>query len=164
MKEMCSESKSVFLLPSLLFSDPEPHCVQTVLGSCVAVCLYDEQRKQGGINHYMMPWWNGSGLASPKYGDIAVENLIQQMIAIGSHKKNLIAKLFGGASQHDHSSSIFQIGERNISTAEKILHEHRISVVARSVGGSLGRKIVYHTGSGKVFLKYLNGIHSEQSS
>lgn len=161
MKETCSESKSIYLLPSLLFAHTEAHCVQTVLGSCVAVCLYDKQLKQGGINHYMMPWWDGAGLASPKYGDVAVESLVDQMLALGSLKKNLIAKVFGGASQHEHTSTIFQIGARNIATAERVLNEQGIPILAKSVGGSLGRKLVYHTGSGKVFLKYLGGVHSE---
>lgn len=161
MKETCSESKSVYLLPSLLFAHTEPHCVQTVLGSCVAVCLFDTVLKQGGINHYMMPWWDGVGLASPKYGDVAVESVIDQMLSLGSNKRNLIAKVFGGASQHEHCSTIFQIGARNIVTAEKILAEQSIPIVANSVGGVLGRKLVYHTGSGKVFLKYLGSVSSE---
>ena len=63
-----------YLYPSALFVKKEGHMVTTVLGSCVAVCLYDKVMGIGGINHYMLPFWNGNELASPKYGNIAIEN------------------------------------------------------------------------------------------
>ena len=55
-----------FLYPAALFVNKRPHQVTTILGSCVAVCLYDAKLRQGGINHFMLPFWNGQGLASPK--------------------------------------------------------------------------------------------------
>ncbi|HEX2974864.1 MAG TPA: chemotaxis protein CheD, partial [Bacteroidales bacterium] len=61
------EPASHFLYPSTLFVSREPVIVNTILGSCVAVCLYDTLLKYGGINHYMLPLWNGQGLASPKF-------------------------------------------------------------------------------------------------
>src|SRR6188768_1151183 len=85
-------SGEYFLFPSTLFADRRSHKVQTILGSCIAVCLFDDRLKFGGINHYMMPWWNGKDLPSPKYGDIAVDRLIEKMIALGSVKQNLSAK------------------------------------------------------------------------
>ena len=71
----------VFLAQSQIFSDTRPHRLSTVLGSCVAVCLWDQRLKFGGMNHYMLPMWNGAGLASPKYGNIAIPKLIEQMNA-----------------------------------------------------------------------------------
>lgn len=155
-----AQRKNHFLLPSQLFTDPEPHFVKTVLGSCIAVCLYDDKLKIGGINHYMMPWWNGKGLPSPKYGDIAIEKLVEKMMALGSQKRNLVAKVFGGASQLGNGDSHFQIGARNISTAQKLLTQHAIPTVAMSVGGTLGRQIMYDTGTGKVLVKILERTNS----
>ena len=88
--------KTHFLYPSSLFASNEPHIVSTILGSCVAVCLFDATTKIGGINHYMLPFWNGQGLASPKYGNIAIERLLEKMIALGCKKSNIRAKVFGG--------------------------------------------------------------------
>ncbi len=76
--------KSHYLYPASLFADKEPHVVTTILGSCVAVCLYDSVLNQGGINHYMLPLWTGQGLASPRYGNCAIDRLIERMIAGGS--------------------------------------------------------------------------------
>ena len=67
------EMQKHYLYPSALFAERTPFLVDTILGSCVAVCLYDEHKKIGGINHYMLPLWNGDGLATPKFGNIAIE-------------------------------------------------------------------------------------------
>ncbi len=144
-----------YLYPSALFADTEPYLVDTILGSCVAVCLYDTVKKIGGINHYMLPLWNGNGLASPKYGNIAIEKLIEQMISFGSKKENLQAKIFGGGEVVETSTNMFRIGERNIETAEKLLRESKIKISGKSVGGKKGRKIRFNTHTGVVLMKYI---------
>jgi chemotaxis protein CheD len=130
-----------------------PHLITTVLGSCVAVCIYDPVRKMGGMNHYMLPLWNGEGLASAKYGNIAIEKLISQMEELGSERKNLYAKVFGGASQVNYS---MKIGERNVHVAKTMLNEMRINIVAESLNGEKGRKIIFNTYTGEVRMKYVN--------
>ncbi len=156
------ELKSHYLYPASLFADKEPHVVTTILGSCVAVCLYDQELKQGGINHYMLPLWNGQGLASPRYGNIAIERLIERMVALGSKKDNLKAKLFGGGEVLDTNLDSFHIGQRNIAIAMELLAEHGIPVVAKSVGGKQGRKIEYNTATGEVRHKFIQkSLNSE---
>ncbi|MFO8022562.1 MAG: chemotaxis protein CheD [Perlabentimonas sp.] len=145
-----------FLYPSALFADKKTYRVSTILGSCVAVCIYDPVLKQGGINHFMLPFWNGQGLASPKYGNIAIERLVEKMMQMGSKKSNLKAKVFGGGEVIDTNVSQFHIGERNIQLAFEILEEYRIPVIAKSVGGKLGRKIEFCTGTGEVKQRYIN--------
>lgn len=149
------EIKQHYLYPAALFAEKSPHVVSTILGSCVAVCLYDPKTNQGGINHYMLPLWNGQGLASPKYGNIAIEKLIERMLALGSQKSNLQAKVFGGGEVIETNVASFQIGERNIKIALEILQEHKIPIVAKSVGGKLGRKIEFTTYTGEVRQKYI---------
>lgn len=149
------EIKQHYLYPAALFADGSPHLVSTILGSCVAVCLYDPKTKRGGINHYMLPLWNGQGLASPKYGNIAIERLIERMIALGSLKSDLQAKVFGGGEVIETNVANFQIGERNIKIALEMLSEHKIPIVAKSVGGKLGRKIEFITYTGEVRQKYI---------
>lgn len=126
--------------------------IDTVLGSCVSVCLYDTETKIGGMNHFMLPFWNGDGLASPKFGNIATEKLIEKLISQGAKRDYLIAKLFGGANQ---IKGISDVGLRNIEIARKILRDQGVDVVAESVGGEVGRKILFNTGTGEVFMKFL---------
>ncbi|WP_320051874.1 chemotaxis protein CheD [uncultured Acetobacteroides sp.] len=144
-----------FLYPSALFASAKPHRVVTVLGSCVSVCLWDPILLIGGINHYMLPFWNGNGLASPKYGNIAIEKLIERMLLLGSSKANLRAKVFGGGEVIETNIANFRIGERNIAIAKELLEAHRIPIVAQSVGGKNGRKLMYVTATGEVFQKII---------
>lgn len=132
--------------------EKEPHVVDTVLGSCVAVCLYDDRLKVGGINHYMLPFWNGQGLASPKYGNIAMDKLIEKMELIGSKRTNMIAKVFGGANQMQSSLGV---GQRNVMMVKDYLADARIPIVAENVGGEIGRKIRFNTNNGQVLMKFL---------
>lgn len=150
------EVKTHFLYPATLFASREPYIVNTILGSCVAVCLYDPILNIGGINHYMLPFWNGEGLASPKHGNIATERLIDKMISMGSHKHKLIAKVFGGGEVIDTKISQFHIGERNIQVALQILKEQKIKIAGQSLGGKNGRKIQFNTYTGEVFQRYIN--------
>jgi chemotaxis protein CheD len=139
-----------FLYPSGIYVSREPSNVITILGSCVAVCIFDKVENFGGINHYMLPLWNGQGLASPKFGNIAIHKLIEKMISLGSRKDNLVAKVFGGGNVLEYESHQFMIGERNISIAFDMLKDLNIQIVSQSVGGSLGRKIQFMTSTGEV--------------
>lgn len=129
--------------------------ILTVLGSCVAVCLYDPITKISGMNHYLLPLWNNDGLASPKFGNISIEKLIDAMITVGCERRNIVAKVFGGASPNNfQSGSKLLVGEKNINIAMDLLEKYRIKVVAKDVGGLRGRKIAMNSVTGKVILKY----------
>lgn len=144
-----------FLYPSTLIVSKEPVLINTILGSCVAVCLFDPFMKIGGMNHYMLPYWNGEGLASPKYGNIAIEKLIDKMLQEGSIMSNLTAKVFGGGNIYQIKNYAYNIHERNILIAKSILTEYKIPVVGSCVGGTNGRNIKFHTESGKVMHRYI---------
>jgi chemotaxis protein CheD len=143
-----------YLYPGAIFTHHKPHEVSTVLGSCVSVCLWDSHLKIGGINHFMLPFWNGDGLASPKYGNIAIEKLIEKMMALGSRKTNLAAKVFGGAKQLE-TGNFFNVGERNIAIASELLKEYNIAIASQNTGGDRGRKLIFRTHSGEVFMKFV---------
>lgn len=144
-----------YLMSSNLFASDQPYLIDTLLGSCVAVCLWDSHLKIGGVNHYMLPLWNGEGLASPKYGNIAIEKLLEKMLSLGSRQSRLVAKLFGGAHQFDQGDLTIQIGDRNISVAHSMLNDLRIPVISSDLGGEKGRKIRFYTITGEVWMKYL---------
>ena len=138
-----------------MFASAQPAEVTTILGSCVAVCLWDRYLGIGGINHYMLPTWNGMELASPKYGNIAIERLVEKMLQLGCKKNNLVAKVFGGGEVITVASSTMHIGERNIMVAEDMLQERNIPIIGRSTGGKNGRKIIFNTHTGEVLQCYI---------
>ncbi len=147
-----------FLYPSSFFASKDPYVVKTVLGSCVAVCLWDKTLHYGGINHYMLPYWTGNDLASPKYGNIAIEKLVEKMRFMGCRVEDLEAKIFGGGELIDSidGKSVTQIGERNIEVAKRMLAEYKIPIVSSCVGGKKGRKILFFTDNAEVRHKYLD--------
>jgi chemotaxis protein CheD len=144
-----------YLYPSAIFASIHPHEVSTVLGSCVSVCLWDTRLKFGGINHFMLPLWNGDGLPTPKFGNIALEKLREKMQHLGSSESNLVAKVFGGAKQLEKGKSIFNIGEKNIILAFDLLKEKSIPIISHHVGGEKGRKLKFCTYTGEVLMKLL---------
>jgi len=142
-----------YLYPGALFAEAAPHRVTTVLGSCVAVCLFDPLRGIGGINHFMLPLWNGEGLATPRYGNVAIEALVERLVGFGCLASRLQAKVFGGAAMWDNGNSFIPVGERNIELAWRLLERCAIPVVASDVGGNTSRKIIFFSGSGEVLLR-----------
>ena len=141
-----------FLFPGTIFADHLEYQISTVLGSCVAVCLWDRVVRRGGMNHMMLPFWNGEGLATPKYGNIAMEKLLSKVLSIGCHREHLVAKVFGGANVSGTGLEVFMIGDRNVTLALQMLEDFRIPVVAKDVGGRVGRKIIMNSESGVVMV------------
>jgi chemotaxis protein CheD len=126
--------------------------LKTVLGSCVSVCLWDFRRSIGGMNHYMLDVWNGKSLATPRYGNIAMPQLLELMENHGSRKQDLLAKVFGGSALMGYERA-GGVGERNVNFALEWLEQQRIPVKAQSLGGLQGRKIRFHVDTGLVQMK-----------
>lgn len=152
---MQGDSEKKYIHSGQLFVAVRPTVIHTVLGSCVAVCLYDSIMKISGMNHYLLPLWNNDGLASPKYGNIAIVKLIEAMEAVGCERRNIIAKVFGGASPNNFcSSSSILVGQKNIDIALSILGDYRIKITGSDLAGINGRKITMESMTGKIILKY----------
>ena len=145
-----------YLQPTVIFATNKPIIIQTILGSCVSVCLWDKKLRIGGMNHYMLPFWNGVGLATPKFGNIAIEKLIDKMLSLGSNKKDIVAKTFGGGRIIETTKdSNFQIGSQNIIIAEEMLKSEHIPIISENMGGTFGRKIQFYTNTGVVLHKLI---------
>ncbi|HZS08154.1 MAG TPA: chemotaxis protein CheD [Blastocatellia bacterium] len=143
-----------YLHPGQVFATSEPYAVTTILGSCVAVCLWDARSQVAGINHYMLPLWSRSGHSSPRFGNVAMGQLIRKTLALGAEKECLRAKLFGGACVLAALGSVnSDLGAKNIELARQILNQEGIPVVAEDSGGDFGRKLIFNTVSGSVMVK-----------
>ncbi len=145
----------IFIYPGSLEVTTQPKTLSTILGSCVAVCIWDKKLKFGGMNHFMLPLWNGEGLASPKYGNIAIDKLIRKMINNGSETEDLEAKIFGGGNVIESANNVYRIGERNIEIAYSKLAEYGIKITGSSTGGKLGRKILMNTSNFQILHKFI---------
>ena len=150
---MTAPGEKHFLYPAALYASKKPVLVTTILGTCVALCLYDPVSKIGGINHYMLSHWDGKGLPSAKFGDYANRTLLERMLSLGAEKKFMQAKLFGGLCREQ--GDLFGIGQRNILLGESWLQQLQIPLLARSTGGSSPRKLLYNTQTGMVKMNLL---------
>ena len=152
---MKAELPVFFLKPGELFASGSPYKIKTLLGTCVSICLFDKALKIGGMNHFMLP----SGRPDPdlpaKYGDYALQYLLDELRKLGSKQHSLQAKVFGGADNTTGFARSSKIGERNVETALELLEFEKIQVIAQNTGGNQGRKIFYYTNTGNVYMKFL---------
>ncbi len=149
-----SEMEKYYLYPGKIFFSKESHIVDTILGSCVAVFVWDPVLRFGSVNHYMLPTGNTEKNEPFKYGKSATEELVIRMLKSGSAKNDLRAKIFGG-SDLANPGGAFNIGQRNIKIAQQVLSDEKIPIISYSVGGILGRKVTFNSGSGIVLISYI---------
>jgi chemotaxis protein CheD len=133
----------------------EPKTLMTVLGSCVAVCLWDKLRCVGGMNHFVLPC-DPRGERNARYGDVAVGELVAGLVHLGCRIIDLQAKVFGGAAVLPFGGGE-SVGSSNVRLALRRLRYHRIPVIAQRTGGTLGQQIRFDTRTGEVFFRYLPG-------
>lgn len=143
----------VFLVPGALHWSDRPSVVTTVLGSCVAVCLWDSARRVGGMNHYILPRHRTGEPPTARYGDIAIDRLVEAVGRLGDGPGRLSAKLFGGANVLPFNAERDTVGQQNVALALAQLRRHRIPVVARRTGGESGLLVKFHTHSGLVLVR-----------
>ena len=142
----------VFLAPGSLHCAAVPARVTTILGSCVAVCLWDRRLRVGSINHYLLPHHCG-GEPSLRFGDIAIDMLVEAMLRLGCQPGSLHAKLFGGAAVLGLATGGDPVGDQNVRIALARLCQHGIPVAARDTGGPSGMVIRMLTESGAVMVR-----------
>jgi chemotaxis protein CheD len=144
-----------------VYTSATPSVVETILGSCVSVCLFDKQMKTGGMNHILLPgkadMRNFDGGA--RYGINAMEMLINKLMKLGARRKRLQAKIFGGAHIIQSLQKENSPGLKNIAFVEKFMEIEGIPIVSRDTGGVNGRRIHFYTHSGDVYLKTLPAFH-----
>lgn len=131
--------------------------ITTILGSCIATCLFDVDTGVGGMNHFLLPGVNEGYTSTKSYGLNLMELLINNMIRIGARRNRIRAKIFGGACMHE---GLTDVGAQNIEFARSFLEYEGIYCVGESVGGVLGRRIRFFPGSGKVQQQFLTQVQT----
>jgi chemotaxis protein CheD len=153
------QHNAVKVLPGEYFVSEESMVIMTVLGSCIAACLWDSRARIGGMNHFMLPDGDLAD-ASGRYGSYAMELLINEMLKLGARRETMQAKIFGGA-QVMHNFTTMNVGERNTNFVLNYLHTERIPIVSEDVLDIYPRKVVFFPVTGKVMVKRLAHAHPE---
>ncbi len=147
-----------FIEPGYIFVAAKPAVISGVLGSCVAVCIYDRKRKVGGMNHYKYPVTTDPNHATALYGNVATLTLLKMMINDGSRNRHLEAQIIGGAYNPEISPE--NIGAENVRIAKKILIRQRIRVFSEDVGGNRGRKVIFKTDENQIAVMKVDRLRS----
>ncbi len=137
----------------VISDDPDMH-LTTVLGSCVAACVYDPKAGVGGMNHFLLSEQEGDkdNGRDRLYGSYLMELLLNGLYKRGARRENLLAKVFGGAKMFD---SRFDPGRRNADFITKFLHDEGLNIAASSLGGTSGRRIEFHPATGRTRQKLM---------
>ena len=151
------------ILPGEYYVTKNNECVTTVLGSCVSACIRDTRLGIGGMNHFMLPIKKDTDMNSiisdaARYGNFAMEHLINDIIHNGGQRKNLEFKLFGGGKI---MKAMMDVGKKNIDFVLEYLKEEGYRSVAEDLGGDYPRKVVYFPKTGKVRMKKLKSMHND---
>jgi chemotaxis protein CheD len=150
-------NEAVKVLPGEYYVDTEDILVMTTLGSCIAACIWDRDRRIGGMNHFMLP--EGAG-DSGRYGTYAMELLINEMMKRGASRLSMEAKIFGGGAVISGMNSI-NVGERNTKFVTEFLSTERIPIVSKDVLDIYPRKVCFLPASGKAMVKRLAPANAE---
>lgn len=123
----------------------------TLLGSCVAACLWDPRSGIGGMNHFLLPEAHNGGEDGLRFGAFAMEQLINAILReTKGARESLSAKLFGGGKI---LAALGDIGARNGDFARRFLKDEGIALVASDLGGTRARRVMFHPASGRAFVR-----------
>jgi chemotaxis protein CheD len=157
------------ILPGEFYMTVDPLAIATTLGSCISACIWDSRNNIGGMNHFMLPitdkeahevnWGQREKTAdATRYGNYAMEHLINAILKSGGRRANLRAKLFGGAKVLNKTTDV---GQKNSDFAFAYLAQEEIYIESSDVGDIYPRKVIFEPASGKAFVKKLANLHND---
>ena len=155
------------ILPGEFYVSTHGEMIVTVLGSCISACIRDRVRGIGGMNHFMLPeqgehssdvWGSNPSTHASRYGNWAMEYLINEILKRGGRRENLEVKLFGGGQM---IVSMTDIGQRNILFAYNYLQNEGLSVMASDLGDEFARKVLYFPDTGSVKVRRIKQLQND---
>ncbi len=154
---------SIKILPGEFYVTSDNERIETVLGSCISACVRDPIAGVGGMNHFMLPVdKNSTGQSeltgANRYGNYAMENLVNSLLQKGAKRERLEFKLFGGGRI---MSSMTNVGWYNIGFAFDYIYTEGFKIVSQDIGDIYPRKILYYPLTGRVRVRRLNAMHNQ---
>lgn len=150
------------ILPGEYYVTTQGEMIGTVLGSCVSACVRDPETGIGGMNHFMLPSRSVDQVDvvsdAFRYGNFAMEHLINDVMKLSGKRSTLEFKLFGGGNILQGAG---RVGTKNIEFVRKYLSMEHFTVSAEDLGGDYPRKVLYDPSTGKVMLKKIRSLHNE---
>ncbi len=156
MTEQMHLPTQFFLKPGYVMANPEATIVRTVLGNCVAVTFFDQNNRFGGINQFVFPNTDRREDMTPQYGNVGIRALYRLLMDMGASRGSLVAQIVGGAECHYFDDNT--LGLQNVNLARVVLDQLRVPVISEDVGGSLGRKVLYHSGTNEMAVFKVDNI------
>ena len=160
------QSYAARILPGEYYVTRHDEGVYTTLGSCISACIRDKVLGIGGMNHFMLPttdsseadaWKASSQSAATRYGNYAMEHLINEIMRNGGKRANLEVKVFGGGRILQNMTDV---GQRNIAFIRDYLKTEGLLVASEDVGEIFPRMVVYFPTTGRVWVKRLRSLHN----
>lgn len=154
------------ILPGEFYVSTAGEMIVTVLGSCISACIRDRYKGVGGMNHFMLPIQreNMQGPAvtseSARYGNWAMEFLINEILKNGGDKRNLEIKIFGGGRVLENMHQM-DVGQKNIDFVRHFISAEALALAAEDVGGIYPRKVLYFPDTGAVKVRKLKTVRNE---
>ena len=148
------------VLPGEYYVSMRQELISTVLGSCVSTCIHDPIAKIGGLNHFMLPenyGGNTSADAPARYGQFALEQLINAILKYGGQRQRLEVKIFGGGKMFEGPTNI---GLRNVTFARNYFAQECMDTSSEDVLGNYGRRLRYEPITGRAWVKTLRHTSS----
>lgn len=155
------------ILPGEYYVTRENELITTVLGSCISACIRDRESGIGGMNHFMLPETNATKMKqgsdamignATRYGNYAMEHLINTILSNGGKRKNLEVKVFGGGKI---IPTLSDVGERNINFVLEYIDEEGLNLLSKDLGDIYPRKVIYFPQTGKVGMKKIQDLHND---
>ncbi len=141
-----------YLIPGKIFAAAQPFAISTIVGSGIALCLWDSEHRIGGANHFILPEGPEDSVNATRYANVANPALLKRMIDLGAQLNFLEARIFGGSLPAvTFSSGGDCLGERNVQAVTHFLKTNSIRLVQSEVAGTQGRKLVFHTDDGRAW-------------
>lgn len=146
---------ATFLYPGQLHAGNDGGHVTTILGTCVAVCLWEARAQVGGVNHYLLARPPVGDPGGTRYGASAIPELFAAVVALGARPSRVVAKVFGGMDGRSRGAGGSDIGGANVELALAMLADLRVPVATQDVGGPRGRRLIFDLSSGDAWVKTL---------
>lgn len=165
IKRIWDNSRQTFMarvLPGEYYVTHNDEAITTVLGSCIAVCVRDREIGVGGMNHFMLPLCKDeiaehcdSNDQATRYGNYAMEHMINDVLKNGGRRGRLEFKVFGGGAVVEGMSNI---GSHNITFVHDYIQMEGLRMISEDVGGNWPRKVIYFPQTGRALVKKMSPV------
>jgi chemotaxis protein CheD len=139
-------AEPVYVPPGRLHAAADAKPLTTIVSTGAVVCVWDPVSGAGGMTHFLLPE-SGTAPPAPRFGDVALRTLVQELVRLGASERHMRARVYGGSAPPVTTEGS-HLGDRNVQAAISFLESHNVAIVAREVGGTGARKVLFSPNTG----------------